>query len=156
MYKRQGIVLVEKAYLEPRYNKKITFKAKSLDQQKAGINIHYVTFGPGGNRVSSGIKSLDIVPIPSEFAIRQNYPNPFNPLTQIRYEIPEVAHIEVIIFDLMGREVVNLLAKEVQAGYHAVQWKGQNEYGRLVGAGVYFAQLRSAGYSKTIKMLLLK
>ena len=136
--------------------KKVILETISLDKNPAAIDIHYISYGKERSVISSGVKVLDIVAVPHEFALRQNYPNPFNPVTHIRYEIPENGPVEIIIYDILGKEVAGLLSADMQAGYHSIAWRGLNKNGQPVGAGVYFAQFRSKGLTKTIKMLLLK
>ena len=154
--KENGIVLVEKAFLKERMEKKVILETISLDKNPAAIDIHYISYGKDRSVISSGVKVLDIIAVPHEFALRQNYPNPFNPVTHVRYEIPENGPVEIIIYDILGKEVAGLLSADMQAGYHSIAWRGLNKNGQPVGAGVYFAQFRSKGLTKTIKMLLLK
>jgi len=95
-------------------------------------------------------------PVPEEFALHQNYPNPFNPITTIQYDIPYQTDIRLIIFDILGREVVQLVDQTLDAGYHSTIWNGQDSFGLPVSAGVYFFQLQSNDFIKTQKMILLK
>ena len=148
--------MVEKAFLKQTMEKKVILETISLDKSLAAIDIHYISYGPDGSVISSGMKALDIVAVPREFALRQNYPNPFNPITHIRYEIPDSGPVEIVVYDILGKEVASLLNADIQAGYHSIAWRGLNKNGQPVGAGVYFAQFRSKGLTKTIKMLLLK
>ena len=43
--------------------------------------------------------------IPDVFALHQNYPNPFNPVTTLRYDLPENDHVNITIYDMLGRQV---------------------------------------------------
>ena len=95
-------------------------------------------------------------PIPSEFSLKQNYQNPFNPVTIINYDLPKDAVIEIAIYDILGREVNNLVRGLKEAGYHTINWDSKDRYGNSVAAGVYFYQIRSHDFVKTRKMLLLK
>ena len=99
---------------------------------------------------------MDIIAVPYKYALHPNYPNPFNPLTRINYDIPKDGSVELIVFDILGREVTTLINANIQAGYHNITWRGINKHRQVVGAGVYFLQLRSKNFTKTIKMLLLK
>ena len=83
-------------------------------------------------------------------------PNPFNPTTRINYDVPEMGHTDIRLYDLMGREVRTLLNRELAAGYHTINWDGKNNRGQIVSAGIYFCQLRARGFTKTLKMMLLK
>jgi len=94
--------------------------------------------------------------MPDEFALHQNYPNPFNPVTQILYDLPEKSHVTLMIYDILGREVLALLDGEQAPGYHAVMWNGQNILGREVGAGMYFYTIQTGQFKQTRKMILLK
>ena len=94
--------------------------------------------------------------IPDEFSLSQNYPNPFNPLTKLDYTLPKRSRVVVSIYNVLGKEIVNLINDEQEYGYHSVSWSGSDSQGRPVSSGVYFAQMRSEGFYQTKKMLLLK
>ena len=94
--------------------------------------------------------------IPDEFSLSQNYPNPFNPLTKLDYTLPKRSRVVVSIYNVLGKEIVNLINDEQEYGYHSVSWSGSDSQGRPVSSGVYFAQMRSEGFHQTKKMLLLK
>ena len=95
--------------------------------------------------------------VPEIFALHQNYPNPFNPVTNLRYDLPEPAQVTLTIYDLIGREVTQLVNNTMQeAGFKSVQWNATDMHGKPVSAGVYIYQIRSAGFVQTRKMVLLK
>ena len=94
--------------------------------------------------------------IPDRFSLSQNYPNPFNPLTKLDYTLPKRSRVVVSIYNVLGKEIVNLINDEQEYGYHSVSWSGTDNQGRPVSSGVYFAQMRSEGFHQTKKMLLLK
>ena len=94
--------------------------------------------------------------IPETYALHQNYPNPFNPTTNIRFDMPETGFASLRIYDVLGREVVTLMHEEIPAGKHAYSWNGKDMYGRMSATGIYFYRLKTAGYTKTRKMLLVK
>jgi len=94
--------------------------------------------------------------IPETYALHQNYPNPFNPTTTIRFDIPETGFASLRIYDVLGREVVTLMHEEIPAGKHAYSWNGKDMYGRMAATGIYFYRLKTTGYTKTRKMLLVK
>ena len=97
-----------------------------------------------------------IIAVPGKFALHQNYPNPFNPSTQIEFDIPRDGYTSLIVYDLMGREVKNLVVENMKSGYHQTTWNGINDAGNTVSAGIYLCLMRSTSFSKTIKLLLLK
>ena len=74
--------------------------------------------------------------IPKQFVLYPNYPNPFNPVTTIRYDLPDNAHVTLTIHDLMGREVITLVDGPKTAGSRFTQWNARDEQGRVVLAGL--------------------
>ncbi|MFC1481212.1 M6 family metalloprotease domain-containing protein [Candidatus Neomarinimicrobiota bacterium] len=94
--------------------------------------------------------------LPAQYALGQNYPNPFNPTTTISLEIPKTGRVELIVYDLLGREVVKLVDGVIEPGKFIIRWSGRDARGAAVPSGIYFARMHAARYSKTIKMLLLK
>jgi hypothetical protein len=77
--------------------------------------------------------------LPTVFALHQSYPNPFNPTTTIKYDLPEGGNVSLIVYDVLGREVTNLVDGFEEAGYRAVTWNATT-----VASGVYFARLNVA------------
>jgi hypothetical protein len=94
--------------------------------------------------------------IPEEFALSQNYPNPFNPSTAIRFDLPIATDVHLVIYNLLGREVVRLVDNRMEPAYHQVIWNGRDAQGRDVPTGIYIARLVTPEFSKSIKMVLLK
>jgi len=152
----KGLFISETAYISPTDDKEIIFSMKSLDRNNASIDVGYKIYDQNNQIISSGRKMIEVIAIPDEFALHQNYPNPFNPTTRINYDVPEDGQLQMVIYDLMGREVATLLNKPQTAGYHHILWNGLNNQGNNISAGLYFCQLRGKNYTKTIKMLLLK
>ncbi|UCD37870.1 MAG: T9SS type A sorting domain-containing protein [Fidelibacterota bacterium] len=94
--------------------------------------------------------------IPSKFALHSNYPNPFNPRTVIRFDLPRPTGTVLIIYDILGREIIRLVDRGMDPGYHQVLWNGRDGSGRGVPSGIYIARLVTPEYSKSIKMVFLK
>jgi hypothetical protein len=108
------------------------------------------------NTMVVGILSIDGADIPEVFALHQNYPNPFNPITTLRYDLPEQSMVNIIIYDIMGREVKSLINQTQDAGFKSVIWNATNDYGKPVSAGVYLYQIQAGEFVQTKKMVLLK
>ena len=101
--------------------------------------------------MSSGRTALDHIVIPNKYALQQAYPNPFNPVTQIQYAIPEDVHIELIVYDILGRQVAELVNTDQQAGYYKAIWNG-DQY----SSGLYFVKMVVGDYISTQKLMLVK
>jgi hypothetical protein len=108
------------------------------------------------NAIIVGTLAIDGDLIPVEFALHQNYPNPFNPITTLRYDLPEQAMVNIIIYDLLGREVRTLVNTTQDAGFKSIIWNATNDFGKPVSAGVYIYQIQAGEFVQTRKMVLLK
>ena len=86
----------------------------------------------------------------------QNYPNPFNPITILRYDLPEQSKVNIIIYDMLGRQVRSLINQTQDAGFKSVIWDATNDYGKTVSAGIYLYQIKAGEFVQTKKMVLLK
>lgn len=89
--------------------------------------------------------------VPEEFSFQGGYPNPFNPVTQIQFNLPNTALVQLKIYDLLGRQVAVLLDRPMNAGYHTVTWDAGN-----FASGVYFLRFQSGSFTASKKLLLLK
>ena len=94
--------------------------------------------------------------ISSVFTIHQNYPNPFNPRTSIDFGLPEEGHVNLKIYDILGREVVTLANKVFTPGYKSVVWNATNSRGHPVSAGMYFYTIQIKDFIQIKKMILMK
>ena len=94
--------------------------------------------------------------IPSIFSLSQNYPNPFNPVTKLDYNLPLRSKVNISIYNVLGQEIKTLVNGVKEYGYHSTTWNGQDNVGREMASGVYFARITSQGFTKTRKMLLVK
>ncbi|NQU67299.1 MAG: T9SS type A sorting domain-containing protein [Candidatus Marinimicrobia bacterium] len=89
--------------------------------------------------------------VPASFVLNEVYPNPFNPTTTISYSIPAQAEVQVMVFDIMGRQVA-VLANEVQSeGAHFVTFDASG-----YSSGMYFVKLISNGEILSQKIMLMK
>ena len=93
---------------------------------------------------------------PETFRLLGNYPNPFNPETVIRYQLSVVSEVELAVYDLLGRKIVNLVGARQAAGEYRVQWDGRDQAGRSVVSGVYIYRLSVGGTAQSRKMILMR
>ena len=89
--------------------------------------------------------------IPTIFSLSQNYPNPFNPETIISFELRDASFVELIVYDIQGREVARLAEGYYSTGMHNVTFDGSD-----LSSGVYLAWLQADGFQQSRKLLLLK
>ena len=92
----------------------------------------------------------------------QIYPNPFNPSTSISVSLAKSSSVEVLVYDILGREVAHLLKEEKASGKMHATWSGKDDFGRKTASGIYLICMRgkelSTGkvFSITKKAILVK
>ncbi|MFC1725670.1 T9SS type A sorting domain-containing protein [candidate division KSB1 bacterium] len=89
--------------------------------------------------------------VPKKFDISQNYPNPFNPSTDIKFQLPEASKVTLKVYDMLGREVAELINGNRNAGYHSVTFNAVN-----LPSGVYIYKIRAGKFTDVKKMILMK
>lgn len=94
--------------------------------------------------------------LPEVFALHQNYPNPFNPVTNLSYDLPEDAMVNITIYDMMGMVVASLANSKQSAGFKTLQWDATNQSGMPISAGLYIYTIQAGEFNQTRKMILLK
>ncbi len=120
------------------------------------LNIKNISVGAYGTLIysfadGSGTAVAERANVPKEYALRQNYPNPFNPSTTIRYSLARQSHVELTVFDMLGREVSTLVSAEQSAGEYHVQIDGST-----IPSGVYIYTMKAGDFRESKKFLLLK
>ncbi|MBP7460925.1 MAG: T9SS type A sorting domain-containing protein [Candidatus Delongbacteria bacterium] len=86
-----------------------------------------------------------------------NYPNPFSRQTMIRYRLPSPGQVRLTIYDVLGREVKQLVDRDQTDGYHQIGWDGKNMSGDNAPSGLYFYKLEQHNSQlRTGRMLLLR
>jgi hypothetical protein len=107
--------------------------------------------------IYTGIKQIGFE-VPGEYTLHQNYPNPFNPMSKIKFQIPRLSDVNLVVYDVLSRGVATLVNEKLKPGMYEVEWDGSD-----YPSGVYFYKMiavpdgRQAGdYSMTKKMLLIK
>ena len=96
---------------------------------------------------------------PNYSALLQNYPNPFNPETWIPYQLSEAGKVVISIYNVSGHLVRRLDLGHKEAGMYlnremSAYWDGKNESGDKVSSGVYFYNIQSGKFSKTMKLIV--
>jgi len=89
--------------------------------------------------------------LPTQFELQNNYPNPFNPTTTLRFALPQPNKVQLTIYDVMGRKVSTLISKQMEAGYHNIDWNASH-----LASGVYIVELIAGSQRRTQKIALIK
>jgi len=88
---------------------------------------------------------------PAEFKLYSNYPNPFNPFTKIKFDIPKGGFVNLTVYDALGREVEDLVNKDLVPGSYEAVWNADG-----FTSGVYFYRIETVDFVETQKMMLIK
>ena len=103
------------------------------------------------------IDDLEYVHSNLVFALRNPTPCPFVGATRIDYSIAEPCPVELNIYEVTGRLVRTLVNKKLMIpDIYRVFWAGDDDRGRRVSAGIYFARLEAGDFQATKKILLLR
>jgi hypothetical protein len=89
--------------------------------------------------------------VPKDFALDQNYPNPFNPGTRITFRLPVASTVSLVVYNILGQEIVRLIDGYMSSGVHEVDFSGDH-----LSNGVYLYGLKAGDFSAMRKMVLLK
>jgi len=89
--------------------------------------------------------------LPEKFSLHQNYPNPFNPVTNIKFSIPKSGNVSLKVYDILGREVAELVDEFKPQGNYLVDFNAS-----FLSSGVYFYRLETSEFTEVKKMVLVK
>ncbi len=108
-----------------------------------------VIFSINYNDISDRVSGNPLVP--DKIEMSQAFPNPFNATTSIKFGLPEAGNVSLSLFDVGGREVMNLLDGHYQAGYSSVKINSSE-----LSSGIYFVKLSALDRSLTTKIVSIK
>ncbi|OGG43597.1 MAG: hypothetical protein A3F84_24055 [Candidatus Handelsmanbacteria bacterium RIFCSPLOWO2_12_FULL_64_10] len=128
---------------------------RRIDESRSSFIVRVTgqVFGPEGGVIGT-VEEVWGRPLTHSLSVA--YPNPFNPVTTLRYDLAEEGEVRLMIYNLSGQVVRQLVAGRQAAGRYSVVWDGRDEGGRSASSGVYLARLEAGAFQQTRKMLLLK
>ncbi|MBU0517696.1 T9SS type A sorting domain-containing protein, partial [bacterium] len=108
--------------------------ADNMDLSVFGIPLGLISSGSG---------------IPLDYTLQDPYPNPFNPTAAITFALRQSQSVDLLIYDLMGRQVASLWSGNLIAGEHRFDWHPTAN----VASGQYFITLK-VGDNHTVKPIV--
>jgi hypothetical protein len=117
------------------------------DSRTGNYEIYYKR-DPTGNPI--GIKNIGLE-LPKKFSLLQNYPNPFNPKTTFTFSIPKREKVQLIVYDVLGHEIVVLVNNIMNSGNYLVDFDATN-----LSSGIYLYKLVSGNFVDVKKMVLVR
>jgi len=168
-YEQGKNILIEICYNNSSYTSNTTVKGTSA----TGRNVHAhsdLSSGDGCVQINTPGSTYTTLPnicivinpeisgisqkgneIPAKYELAQNYPNPFNPTTKINFAIPKQGLVTLKVYDVLGREVANLVNEVKTAGNYIVDFDAS-----YLASGVYFYKLEVNGFSDVKRLMLIK
>ncbi len=147
----------------PNYYAGIAYDGGDYKTIGASFEFGGLVDGEGGNKTellasllnfltdTSGLALQQPEGLPLTYALHHNYPNPFNPVTTIRFDLPKTVDIQLVIYDILGREVEELVSGQLVSGEYKVVWDATN-----FASGIYFYRLSSEQGTRTRKLVVIK
>jgi len=89
------------------------------------------------------------------FALLPASPNPARGETILRFDLPSRDDIQLVVYDVAGRQVRQLLQGPAQAGRNVAPWDGLDDRGHPVASGIYFIRLTWPKGTATTRVSLL-
>jgi spore coat protein A, manganese oxidase len=107
-------------------------------------------------QTGGGPQGAESAPMPASLYLAPGQPEPFRGHTLISYGVPYEQHVSLSLYNVVGREVKNLVNGTVKIGHQRVTWDGTDDSGSRVAAGTYFCKLQTAAGSVTRRVTLLR
>ena len=85
------------------------------------------------------------------YQLAQNLPNPFNPTTSINFNIPADSHVELTVYNVLGKEIARLVDNRLSAGQYSATFDASE-----LSSGIYFYRMTAGDFSEMKKMILMK
>jgi hypothetical protein len=114
--------------------------------QQATVNVTGMV-----NNTAVAMQTLDMVTLPTDYALGQNFPNPFNPSTQIKFSLPVAQNVTLEVYNITGQKVATLVNRSMNAGEHIISFNAAN-----LSSGVYIYRIQAGSFRAIQKMTLIK
>ena len=124
-----------------------------------GANYYYwiqsVADSGSSSKIPAG-KKTSVKSEPTNFTLSAPYPNPFNASVTLEYVIANVSFVTLRFYDILGREVAVLQNGVLNAGLYRAIWDGKDNFGMMLGSGVYIYRIKAGGQTVQGKVMLLR
>ena len=98
----------------------------------------------------------DLSAHPGTFELHPNYPNPFNAETIIRYTIPRTSHVQIEIFNLLGKRMKSLLDENRGPGSYEIRRNGSTDNEGYASSGIFLVVMKAGDYLSRQKITMIK
>jgi hypothetical protein len=115
----------------------------------SGNPVRFAIVKTGANAVSAVEQIAS--ELPTSYELEQNFPNPFNPTTQIRFALPQAGTVTLVVYNLLGQEIADVVNEVKAAGVYSVQFDAKN-----LASGTYLYRMQVNGFTAVRKFTVLK
>lgn len=88
-----------------------------------------------------------------DFSLSQNFPNPFNPSTKVRYSVKENSLISIKLYDLLGREIAELVNEFKNPGFYETEIDANK---LKLSSGMYIYKMKAGSFISSKKLIFIK
>jgi len=104
------------------------------------------------------VPNCDPMKMPVIYSLLPAYPNPFNSTTRLSYSVAAGGRVQLVVYDLLGRQVGTLVDRTLSQGTYSTTWDACN-----LASGIYFCRMsvktpdgKAGGFQQVQKLTLLK
>ena len=126
-----------------------TFSDRNIASGRYNYRLKQIDFN--GNFEYFNLSSEVEIGTPGKFNLSQNYPNPFNPSTKVNFDLAKEGFVSIKVFDNSGKEIATLVNEFKNAGYYTANFNAGN-----ISSGIYYYRMQTEGFTKVMKMVLIK
>ncbi|MDX1418872.1 MAG: YCF48-related protein [Rubricoccaceae bacterium] len=105
----------------------------------------------GSTEAASDAPDASSTSLPEVADLSAIYPNPVRRAATIRFGLPAAADVDLAVYDLLGRRVVQLAREAFPAGLHEVRWDAAG-----LAGGTYLVRFSTEGATVTRRVVLMR
>ncbi|MCD4665057.1 MAG: T9SS type A sorting domain-containing protein [Bacteroidales bacterium] len=109
------------------------------------INLNILFNDGQGNFVENPITNIQTSNFEPQTSNLTCYPNPFKSETTFEIDIKETARVELSVYNLQGKPIINLVNNKLKGDIYNIKWDGTNKNNQEVNPGIYFVTLKTTG-----------
>jgi hypothetical protein len=107
----------------------------------------------GGATVDFQTEKSASLETPEQLVLEGGYPNPVRGSATIEYVLPDDQHVQLAVFDVLGRRVATLVDQRQTAGRKTA---ALNVSAEGLSSGTYLLRLTAAGQTKTSRITIMR